>query len=91
MLIYVYKIMLIWYNIYSYKSIYAIYNKKGGYNMSLTKLWYLVEMYHDIHLRTADQHALGNAIVFYYHYKKNKGKKVIDFLESELVKYELEY
>lgn len=59
--------------------------------MSLTRLWYLVEMYHDLHLRTASEDALKNAIVFYYHYKKNKGRKIIDFLEQELIRYELEY
>lgn len=59
--------------------------------MNLTRAWYLVQIHHDLYLRTASENALTNAIVFYYHYKKNKGRKTIDFLEQQLIKYELEY
>lgn len=59
--------------------------------IKLKDLYYNVELNLQSYYQTHINRFLLEATIGYYWYKKRKGLKVIDRLENELIKNELEY
>lgn len=59
--------------------------------IKLNDLFYMINQYLTSYYQTLNKNFLYYAVISYYWYKKRKGLKVIDRLENELIKIELEY
>ena len=59
--------------------------------INLNDLFYMTNQYLTSYYQTSNKNFLQYATISYYWYKKRKGLKVIDRLENELIKNELEY
>lgn len=59
--------------------------------IKLNDLFFMIDSLLLDYYYTGNKTNLSKAVISYYWYKKRNGKKVIERLENELVKNELEY
>lgn len=59
--------------------------------IKLNDIYYNCQCKLESYYQTSNREFLHDATLLYYMYKKRNGAKVIDRLENELIKYELEY